>query len=88
MRPTPSRLVRVVQRKLLNISDQKIYNRPRPQTDDLKQPTLIDMLLKRKEDAGDAWPSNLRIEPQLKKEVFKEVLPSVRSTLRRMTKER
>lgn len=88
MQPTPTRLVRVIPRKLLNVSDQKILNRPRPQTEALKQPTFMDLLMKRKEDAGDAWPANLRLEPQLKKEIFKEVLPGVRSALRRMTKER
>ncbi|KAF8967643.1 hypothetical protein BDZ97DRAFT_501799 [Flammula alnicola] len=88
MRPTASRLVRVVPRKLLNVSDQKIYMRPRPQTEDLKQPTLMDMLFKKREEAGDAWPLNIRLEPQLKKEVFKEVQPKLRTVLKRMTKER
>jgi len=77
-----------VPRKLLNISDAKIYNRPRPQFEDLKIPTLMDTLMKRKEKMGESWPGNLRLEPQLKKEIFREVIPAVRSQLRRMTKER
>ncbi|KAF9563959.1 hypothetical protein CPC08DRAFT_685928 [Agrocybe pediades] len=88
MRPTPNRLVVVTLRSRLNVSDSKIYNRPRPQKEDLAIPTLMDLLMARKEKMGDAWPANLRLEPQLKKEVFKEVMPEVRSQLRRMTKER
>ena len=88
MRPTPSRLIRVVPRKLLNISDQKIIARPTPQTTDKLQPTLMDIMMKRKEEAGDSWPANLRLEPQLTSKVFKAVQPGFRSTMRRMTKER
>ena len=88
MRPTSTRLVRLIPRKLLNVAEQKIYSRPRPQIEDLKQPTFMDLLMKRKERAGNTWPANLRLEPQLKKAVFKEVVPGVRSVLKRMTKER
>lgn len=88
MRPTPSRLIRVVPRKLLNVSDQKIIARPTPQTTDKLQPTLMDIMMKRKEEAGDSWPANLRLEPQLTSKVFKAVQPGFRSTMRRMTKER
>jgi hypothetical protein len=88
MRPTPTRLIRVVPRKLLNVSDQKIIARPTPQTADKLQPTLMDIMMKRKEEAGDSWPANLRLEPQLTSKVFKAVQPGFRSTMRRMTKER
>ncbi|KAH9479482.1 hypothetical protein JR316_0008076 [Psilocybe cubensis] len=88
MRPTARRLVRVVPRKALNIPEHKIFNRPSPQFEDLQKPTFMDLLMQRKADAGDAWPANLRLEPQLKKVQFKEVEPRVRSALKRLTKER
>ncbi|KIM44519.1 hypothetical protein M413DRAFT_67778 [Hebeloma cylindrosporum] len=88
MRPTQSRLIRVVPRKLLNVSNQKIVARPTPQTADKLQPTLMDIMMKKKEKAGDSWPANLRLEPQLTSKDFKSVQPAFRSTMRRMTKER
>ncbi|KAF9475216.1 hypothetical protein BDN70DRAFT_883975 [Pholiota conissans] len=88
MRPTARRLVRVVPRKLLNVNDAKIYNRPRPQSEDRKQPTTMDLLFQKREEAGETWPENLRLEPQLKKIVFKEVDPKLRTVLKAMTKER
>jgi hypothetical protein len=88
MRPTSSRLVRVVPRNILNVVENKIYRRPRPQIEETKQPTLMDVLMKRRQDAGEAWPANLRLEPQLTKKAYREVMPELRSVLKKMTKER
>ncbi|KJA28092.1 hypothetical protein HYPSUDRAFT_129730 [Hypholoma sublateritium FD-334 SS-4] len=88
MRPTKACLVRVVPRKLLNVSDSKIYMRPRTQTEEKKEPTLMDTLFAQRGEAGESWPANIRLEPQLKKIVFKGVQPKLRTALKAMTKER
>lgn len=88
MHPTPLRLARVIPRRLLQVGDRKINQRPRPQTEDRTQPTLIDLLEIQKEKAGASWPPNLRLERQLKADDFKLVQPEVKSTLKRLTKER
>ncbi|PPR01685.1 hypothetical protein CVT24_001513 [Panaeolus cyanescens] len=88
MRVTAPRLVRLLPRAKLNVSDAKIIGRPIPQTQDRLRPTTIDLLLKQKETAGENWPANLRLEPQLKKAVFKNVQPELRSAMKKLTKER
>ncbi|KAF9531756.1 hypothetical protein CPB83DRAFT_84793 [Crepidotus variabilis] len=88
MHATARRLVRVVPRNVLNVAEEQIYHRPRPQIEDIRQPTVIDMLEQKKVEAGAAWPTNIRIERQLTKDVFKDVVPDVRSLLKKMTKER
>ena len=88
MHPTVSRLIRVVPRKLLDVAEQKIYQRPRPQIEETRQPSLMDVLMKRRRDAKEDWPSNLRLEQQLTKDTFKDVMPELRKTLKKMTKER
>ncbi|KAJ3503088.1 hypothetical protein NLJ89_g8590 [Agrocybe chaxingu] len=87
MRATATRLVRVIPRSVLK-ADQKVYNPPYPQTRDRTRPTLMDALMMDRDRQPELWPLNLRLEPQLKKEVFKEVKPSFRSALKKMTKER
>ena len=67
MRATLPRLVRVIPKSQL--VEQGIPLRraiPEPVRSDVKQPSLLEVLLKRKEDAGAAYPSNIRIEPELK----------------------
>ncbi|KAF8159629.1 hypothetical protein B0H34DRAFT_411810 [Crassisporium funariophilum] len=88
MHPTSQRLVRVIPRTLLKVSEQKIYTRPIPQSQDRLRPTLIDVLIKQQQAAGEAWPQNLRLERQLKKEAYRKVRPEVRSALKSLTKER
>jgi len=88
MHPTPLRLARVIPRRLLKVSDHKIYKRPTPQTEDRTRPTLIDLLEVQKKKAGESWPPNLRLERQLKREDFKLVQPGVKSALKKLTKER
>ena len=88
MHPTATRLVRVVPRNLLNVAEEKILARPKHQAQQRIQPTLIDIMMKQKETAGESWPANLRLERQLKREMFTGVTPSLRSVLKKMTKER
>lgn len=79
MQPTASRLIRIVDRKLLDVP----YRQPRKET---TQPSLIDVLMKRKNNSD--WPSNLRLERQLTRLIFRDVVPELRSSLKNMTKER
>ena len=89
MHPTPLRFARVIRRRLLNVNDRKIINRPTPQSEDrTRRPTLIDLLEVQKKKAGESWPPNLRLERQLKKDDFKLVRTEVKSALKRLTKER
>jgi len=88
MRPSSRRLVQVISRKLLNVPETKIHPPPLSQHIERQQKTtFIDVLLKQKEEAGDAWPQNIRIERQLKKADFRPVDPNVRATLKRMARE-
>ncbi|KAF5316041.1 hypothetical protein D9619_006359 [Psilocybe cf. subviscida] len=88
MRPTLSRLIRVVPRSTLVVPDTKIYNRPKPQSEERKQATLIDNIIAQREAAGENWPQNIRLEPQLKKDDFKAVMPKIRTELKKLMKER
>jgi hypothetical protein len=88
MHPTTSRLVRIVPRKLLDVAEHRIHQRPRPQIEETRQLSLMDVLMKRREDAKKDWPSNLRLERQLTKETFRDVMPELRTTLKKMTRER
>ncbi|TFK25046.1 hypothetical protein FA15DRAFT_618489 [Coprinopsis marcescibilis] len=87
MRPTVVRLVRVLPRSALHLGKQKVIPRPKPQYEDLNKPTTLDILLKQKETAGDAWPSNIRIEPVVKKQAFRQVQPKLRPYLKKMLRE-
>ncbi|KAJ3839393.1 hypothetical protein EV361DRAFT_385538 [Lentinula raphanica] len=51
------------------------------------QPTVIDILMQRKVATGSVWPSNLRVEPVVKKEDLKDVHASIRPRLKQMLKE-
>jgi len=80
--------MRIIPRDTLQIEQRKIRPPPAPQTRELARPTLIDVLQKQKEDAGDAWPVNIRIEPVVKKEAFKRVHSDIRVRLKKLLKER
>jgi hypothetical protein len=88
MRPSAACLVRIIPRNALKVPDQKVIPQPAPQTQELKKPTLIHLLMQRKADAGTDWPANLRIEPVVKKEAFKRVNADVRKRLKCLLKER
>jgi hypothetical protein len=88
MHPSIPRLVRIIPRNALQISERKILSPPAPQTQELTRPTLIDVLQQQKQEAGDQWPMNIRIEPVVKKEAFKRVQADVRVRLKKLLKER
>ncbi|EAU88391.1 hypothetical protein CC1G_05157 [Coprinopsis cinerea okayama7 len=87
MRPTVARLVRVLPRSAVQLPESRIIPRPTPQYEELKKPTVLQLLEKQREEAGENWPSNIRIEPVIKKQVFKPVKPELRKTLKKMLKE-
>lgn len=88
MRASAVRLVRIIPRKALDPAAVKVVNAPPPQTQELQQPTVLDLLQKQREKAGADWPANIQIEPVAKKEAFKPVQAEVRTQLKRLLKER
>ncbi|GJE86965.1 hypothetical protein PsYK624_030480 [Phanerochaete sordida] len=90
MRATIPRLVRVVQRSKLaaEYPTATVVRSLPEQAPSVKQPTLIDVLLKRKADMGAEYPSNIRIEPVLTKEAFEGVPADTRDELKELLKER
>lgn len=89
MRPTIPRLVRVIPRSQLVAENPSLKPiRPPPIRSDVKRPTLIEVLQKRKKDAGRSFPPNIRIEPELTKRVFKGIPADVRDGLKAVVKER
>jgi len=89
MRPTAARLVRIIPRSALNLTEQKVkvLPRPTPQFEEYKKPTTIDILFQQKEKAGDSWPPNIRIEPAVRKAAFASVKPEYRKPLKQLLKE-
>ncbi|KAF8078144.1 hypothetical protein FPV67DRAFT_1662892 [Lyophyllum atratum] len=74
MRPSVARFARVIKRRTLPTQVQEnIIPAPTPQTEELKRPNLIDVLMQQKADAAENWPVNIRLEPVVKKEAFKRV---------------
>lgn len=88
MRSSLVRLVQIIPRRTLQLEEKKIHLPPTPQSHDLKQPTLIDVLVEQQASAGSSWPSNIRIEPVVKREAFKRVQSDVRTRMKKLLKER
>lgn len=88
MRPTLPRLVRIIPRSSL-ATEVPAYKAPLPEPvrSDIRQPSLIDVLLKRKAEQGSSYPANIRIEPVLSKRALKDVPKDVRTELLNVTKE-
>lgn len=86
MKPSAALLVRIVPRSTV-VSHVNIRPAPAPQIQELQKPTLIDLLMKRKASSPH-WPSNIRLEPVVKKEAFKRVQSDVRTRLKKLLKER
>jgi hypothetical protein len=82
------RLVQIVPRSALRNTEKKIIPPPAPQTHDLGNSTLVNILMRQRDTAGELWPSNIRIEPVVKKEAFKRVQSNIRVRLKRLLKER
>lgn len=90
MRPSPPAFVRILTRKQLAL-ENKGAALPRtlsaPLRSDIKNPTLIETLNDIKKQAGEAFPSNVRIEPVLQRRVLAKVEPEVRKQFLEMMKE-
>ena len=84
MRPTLVRLVRVVPRSQVDPALRPI---PQPVRSDIPKPTLIEVLQKRKEEAGEAYPSNIRIEALETKTALRGLPREARKTLATMLRE-
>ncbi|KAI0797836.1 hypothetical protein C8Q75DRAFT_739815 [Abortiporus biennis] len=89
MRPTLVRLVRIIPRSQLvgdSASSKPIRPLPGPVRSDVKKPTLIELLQERSKAAD--FPANIRIEPVVPRNAFRDVAPEVRSELKELLKER
>ena len=86
MRPSLPRLVRVIPRTQLQPEELRKLPIPEPVRSDVRRLTLIELLQKRKEEAGSDFPSNIRIEPVLTKKSFdgmkKEHIVELKSLLK------
>lgn len=86
MRPTLSRLVRLVPRSAVK-TEKPILAAVSERLPTPNPPTLIEIMLEKQQKAGSDWPANLRIEPTIPKEAFKDMQGKVRSKLREMLRE-
>lgn len=84
MRPTLVRLVRVVPRSKVDPALRPI---PAPIRSDVVRPSLIELLQKRKEEAGADYPSNVRIEALEAKTALRGLPRDARKNLAAMLKE-
>lgn len=84
MRPSLRRLVHIIPREALKVSERKIIPRPIHSQEEFKQLTTIDLLFQQKEQAGESWPSNIRLERAVRKRELKRVRPDLRVILKKM----
>ncbi|KAA1474846.1 hypothetical protein DENSPDRAFT_841493 [Dentipellis sp. KUC8613] len=89
MRPSFPRLLRIVSRSAVTsqtVRRVKIYEEiPK----ELRvRSTLLEVLQKRRDDAGADYPPNIRIEPMVSKQTFSGVKPDAREPLRNVLRER
>ncbi|RDX48296.1 hypothetical protein OH76DRAFT_664793 [Lentinus brumalis] len=84
MRPTLVRLVRILPRSQV---DPALRPVPQPIRSDVPRPSLIEVLQKRKEDAGADYPSNIRIEGLEAKTALRGLPREARKSLAAMLKE-
>lgn len=88
MRPSLVRLVRVIPRSQLRPEDLRTVPISQPVRSDEVRPTLIELLQKRKADAGSDYPPNIRIEPTLTKKTFSGMKKEHIVELKALLKER
>jgi len=91
MRPSIPRLVRIIPRSQLKAELPSVASArlvPTPHRSDARLPTLIELMQKRKEQAGDEFPLNIRIEPVLSKKTLRNVAPEIRQELKELLRER
>ena len=84
MRPTLVRLVRVIPRSQVDPALRPI---PEPIRSHVPRPSLIEILQKRKEEAGADYPQNIRIEALEAKTALRGLPRDARKTLATMLKE-
>ncbi len=84
MRPTLARLVRVVPRSKVAPALRPI---PIPVRSDVARSSLIEVLQKRKEEAGADYPPNIRIEALEAKTALRGLPRDARQSLAAMLKE-
>ena len=84
MRPTLVRLVRVIPRSQVDPALRPI---PEPIRSDVPRPSLIEILQKRKEEAGADYPPNIRIEALEAKTALRGLPRDARKTIATMLKE-
>ncbi|KAF5324796.1 hypothetical protein D9611_004494 [Ephemerocybe angulata] len=87
MRPTLTRLVRIIPRDALKVSERKILPRPTSQQVEHDKPTTMDILFQQQEQAGERWPSNIRLERAVRKKELAEVRPEFRVPIKKLLKE-
>ncbi|KAH8829658.1 hypothetical protein DL96DRAFT_1070196 [Flagelloscypha sp. PMI_526] len=88
MHPTLVRAVRIVERKAAGTISPKQIQTLERQDVHLNKPSLIDILLQKKKDAGEDWPSNIRIEKPLYARHFGRVRPELKLRLKTLTQEK
>lgn len=88
MRPSIPRLIRIVPRSKIVAPEAQVRIVQEPPRELVQRTTLYEILLKRKKDAGDSYPPNIRLEPPLTKEMFAEVKPWKVKPLKDMVRER
>ncbi|KAI0637128.1 hypothetical protein C8Q77DRAFT_549589 [Trametes polyzona] len=85
MHPTLARLVRVLPRSQVDPALRPLAAPAR--SDVLTRPSLIEILQKRKEEAGADYPSNIRIESLEAKTALRGLPRDARRKLAQMLKE-
>ncbi|KAI0736620.1 hypothetical protein C8Q72DRAFT_800744 [Fomitopsis betulina] len=89
MRPTLPRLVRIIPKSQLVEQGIPLKRAiPEPIRSDVKQPTLIEVFLNRKKEAGPAFPSNIRIEPELKMAHYRRMPKEAGMQLKQLAREK
>jgi hypothetical protein len=84
MRQTTAQLMRLVSRNTLG--NAKVL----PALNNIKiqgGSTTFNHLTEQREEAGEAWPKNIRLEPMVKKEAFQRVQADIRTRLKRLLRE-
>jgi hypothetical protein len=91
MRPTLTRLVRVLPRSAITLPE---HGHPPPRIyeelpkDSRKSPSLLEILLKEKEAAGPNYPPNIRIEPVVSRKTFAGVKRDLVTPMKAILRER
>lgn len=83
MYTTVARQIQLLPRATLARSE-KIIPALGPWVSPAKLPTVHDILMERKAEAGASWPPNLRVEPFLKKDAFKSLPKAFRGRMKKL----